>query len=156
MDKFGYKDKLLLDEKLLITIVRISERYKKDCSAIFKNYGLTFTQYNVLRILESSENGQNIISRISDIMLVSGANMTGIAKRLAKDGFLIKKNMAEDERITILEITPKGKRALKNITKDKDELIAKYLMNCSPGQRAELQSNLRKLLSHAIKNRNSL
>jgi DNA-binding MarR family transcriptional regulator len=43
-------------------------------------------------------------------MLVPEANMTGLAKRLERDGFLIRKSDSNDERVTILEITPKGKR----------------------------------------------
>lgn len=54
------------------------------------------------------------MSHVSHIMLVPGANFTGIAKRLAKDGFIVKKSYFRDERITLLEITPKGKRILKN------------------------------------------
>jgi DNA-binding MarR family transcriptional regulator len=35
--------------------------------------------------------------------------MTGIAKRLERDGFLIRKSDPRDERVTILQITAKGK-----------------------------------------------
>jgi DNA-binding MarR family transcriptional regulator len=44
---------------------------------------------------------------ISRIMLVAGANITGIAKRLESDGFIIKKSDPTDHQVTILEITPK-------------------------------------------------
>jgi MarR family 2-MHQ and catechol resistance regulon transcriptional repressor len=57
-------------------------------------------------------------------MLVPGANITGLAKRLQKDGFIVKKSDERDERVTILEITPKGKRTLKYIEKEKDEWLA--------------------------------
>lgn len=155
MDKFGYKSDLNLQEKILITIVRLSELYKKDCSNLFGKYGLTFTQYNVLRILDSSENGTSIISRVGSVMLVSGANMTGIAKRLEKDGFLIRKYVPEDERVTLLQITPQGKKAIKNIEKKKDEMLAKYLTSFSTDEQLELQADLRKLLREAIRNMNS-
>ena len=72
-------------------------------------------------------------------MLVPGANITGIAKRLEKDGFIIKKSDAADERVTILEITPKGKRTLKNIVKEKDERLKLMLKDLS-----ENQTNLKK------------
>lgn len=149
MERFIFKDDASPDEKLLLTIVRISERYKKDCSLIFGAYGLTFAQYNVLRILEGSVRGQNILSRVSALMLVSGANMTGIAKRLERDGFILRKGVPEDERITVLEITPKGKKTLRSIAKERDALIKKYLKVYPQHLRRTLQCTLRKCLREA-------
>ena len=119
----GFISDLDLDERLFISIVGIAEKFKKHATAIFKNYGITFPQYSVLRILENSDNGQNTISNVGRIQVVSGANMTGLAKRLEKNGFLIRKGDPKDERITLLEITPKGRRTLHNISKEKDEVV---------------------------------
>ena len=127
MAKGSYRSDPSMDEKVLMAIVRVGEYFKRESSAIFRNYGLTFSQYNVLRALYASENEQNSISTVSKIMLVSGANMTGIAKRLEKNGFVIRKRDPQDERITLLEITPKGIQTLKNIQEPKDEFIDKIL-----------------------------
>ena len=62
MNKFGYKSNMTLDEKALIAVVRASESYKKSSSLMLKNFGLTFAQYTVLRVLEGSENGVNTIT----------------------------------------------------------------------------------------------
>ena len=121
MAKGAYTSDLSLDEKVMLGIVKVAERFKKESSALFQNYDLTFSQYNVIRILGSSDNGQNKITNIRKIMLVSGANMTGLAKRLERNGFLIRKGDPNDERITWLEITPKGKQTLKNIEREKDK-----------------------------------
>jgi MarR family 2-MHQ and catechol resistance regulon transcriptional repressor len=127
----GYKSDLDVSEKLMVAIVRASETFKKEADAIFRNYGLTFSQYNVLRVLNNSPGGRNTITNASRIMLVSGANMTGIAKRLEKNGFIIRKNDATDERVTLLEITPKGKQAIKHISVEKDALIETFLQSFS-------------------------
>ena len=89
MPKSEYKNNMNIDERVMMAIVRVAERFKKESAAIFKNYGLTFPQYNVLRVLQSSKNGQNMVRDINRIMLVSGANMTGITKRMEKTGFII-------------------------------------------------------------------
>ena len=127
----GYKGDLDIGEKLLVAIVKASETYKKNAGAIFRNYGLTFSQYNVLRILNNSPGGKNTISITGRIMLVSGANMTGLAKRLEKDGFIIRRSDTRDERITLLEITPKGRQTIINISAEKDELINSFLRDFS-------------------------
>lgn len=127
MARGNYRSDPSIDEKVLMAIVRVGEYFKRESSAIFRNYGLTFSQYNVLRALYASDNEQNSISTISKIMLVSGANMTGIAKRLEKNGFVIRKRDPQDERITLLEITPKGMQTLKNIQEPKDHFIDEIL-----------------------------
>jgi len=149
MEKSDYKNDASPNERLMLTIVRLSEQYKKDCSLIFSHYGLTFPQYNVLRILDGSENGQNTISRVSKLMLVSGANMTGIAKRLERDGFLSRKSIPEDERITLLEITPRGRQTLKSIETERDALIDRYLSDYGEETKQQLQSTLRACLRKA-------
>ena len=58
----GYKGGLDLNEKLMVAIVKASEAYKKDADSIFRNYGLTFSKYNVLRILGNSPGGKNTIT----------------------------------------------------------------------------------------------
>ena len=146
MHQNEYRSGLNLDEKLMIGIVRVAEFFKKKSSAIFKNYGLTFSQYNVLRVLNSSTNGINTVTNVSKIMLVTGANMTGLSKRLERDGFLIRKRDPKDERVTLLEISPKGKKTLKNIEEEKEGHIKSYLTAFSDDKKRELLENIRQML----------
>ena len=147
MNNGGYKSDLNINEKVLMAIVRISEQFKKDSSAIFADYGLTFAQYNVLRVLDASENGENTITNVSKIMLVSGANMTGIAKRMEKNGFLIRKGHSKDERITLLEITPKGKQTLRNILKEKEKNISVYFSKFSDNEKLQILEKLKQMFN---------
>jgi len=150
MAQHTYKSDLSIDEKVLMAIVRAAEFFKRSHSSVFKNFGLSFPQYNVLRVLEASKNGQNRISVVSRIMLVPGANITGIAKRLAKDGFIIKKSDPHDDRVTILEITPKGKRALKNIKRQKDNRLKLMLKNLSSKQKRDLIDKIKLILKNGM------
>ena len=146
MNEFNYKSDLSDDEKVLMAIVRAAEIFKRNHSSVFRNFGLSFPQYNVLRVLDASANGQNRMSEISRIMLVAGANITGIAKRLVGDGFIIKKADPTDERVTILEITPKGKRTLKNIEKEKDAWLEVMLADLSNSERLDLLEKIRMII----------
>ena len=148
MDAQSYVSDLSTNEKVLMAVVRAAEIFKRTHSSIFRNYGLSFPQYNVLRVLDASRNGMNKISEVSRIMLVPGANMTGIAKRLERDGFLIRKSDSTDERVTILEITPKGKRTLKNIEKEKDRSIEIILKGFSGKEKKELLDKLTRLIEN--------
>ena len=77
MKKSSYRSDLSVDEKVLMAIVRAAEIFKRGHSAVFRNHGLSFPQYNVLRVFDASANGRNRIRDVSRIMLVPGANMTG-------------------------------------------------------------------------------
>ena len=138
---------LNLDEKVMIGIVRLAEVFKKKSSAIFQNYGLTFSQYNVLRVLNSSTSGINNVTNVSKIMLVTGANMTGLAKRLEREGFLLRKKDPKDERVTLLEISPRGRRTLKNIEREKEEHVRTYLADFSVPQKNDLLDAIKHIIS---------
>jgi DNA-binding MarR family transcriptional regulator len=137
---------LSTNEKVLMAMVRAAEVFKRSHTAIFRNYGLSFPQYNVLRVLDASRNGKNKISEVSTVMLVPSANMTGIAKRLERDGFLIRKSDPNDERVTILEITPKGRKTLKNIEQEKDRSIETILSGFSQKDKTKLLDKLKRLI----------
>ena len=145
-----YVSDLSENEKVLMAIVRAAENFKRTHAAIFRRYGLSFPQYNVLRVLDASHEGRNKISHISRIMLVPGANMTGIAKRLERDGFLIRKSDPRDERVTILQITTKGKRTLKNIKEEKDRTTEKLLGGFSQKDKMELLDKVKQLIKKNI------
>jgi DNA-binding MarR family transcriptional regulator len=141
-----YVSDLSANEKVLMAIVRAAENFKRTHATIFRRYGLSFPQYNVLRVLDASRNGRNKISDIGRIMLVPGANMTGIAKRLERNGFLIRKSDPGDERVTILQITPKGKRTLKNIKNEKNRITEKLLSGFSEKDKTELLDRVKQLI----------
>jgi DNA-binding MarR family transcriptional regulator len=151
VDILRYVSDLSINEKVLIAVVRAAEIFKRTHSAIFRNYGLSFPQYNVLRVLDASRSGMNKISEVSRIMLVPGPNMTGLAKRLERDGFLIRKSDSNDERVTILEITPKGKRTLKNIKQEKDRSIERILKDFSEEEKTAFLDKLKKLIQNHMR-----
>lgn len=146
MSSSGYKNDMSIDEKVLMAMVRIAQRFKKNSSAVVKKWGLTFSQYNVLRVLDASENGENTMRNVNRIMLVSSANMTGIAKRLEKSGFIIRKSDPDDDRIKRLQITPAGTEVLKAISDQMERSIRQYLKKYSEEQKIALQKTLREIL----------
>ena len=144
-DRGGYENSANIDENVMMSIVRTAELFKKKAGAVFKNRGLTFSQYNVLRILDASPDGKNTMTNISRIMLVSGANMTGIVKRLEKSGFLLKMGDASDDRITVVEITSKGRDALKDIHTEKEKNLKEYMNIVSTDKKEEILGMLKQI-----------
>jgi DNA-binding MarR family transcriptional regulator len=144
-----YRSDLTTDEKVLMGIVRAAETYKRMVSAMFKKHGLSFPQYNILRVLDSSENGQGRITNVSRIMIVPVANMTGLAKRLEKGGFIKRKSDPSDERATVLEITLKGKKTLAAIEADRDRCLQTMLKGFTPEEKDDLLAKVKKLIDRS-------
>ena len=147
MSQTNYRNDLTLNEKMLMAIVRAAENFKRTHSAIFKQYGLSFPQYNILRVLESSHRGQNKISTVGKIMLVPGANMTGLAKRLEQKGFIVRQPDPTDERVTLLKITPKGKQTLARIKNGKDAVIERILQDFTHEDKTVLLEKVKQLIN---------
>jgi DNA-binding MarR family transcriptional regulator len=145
----NYRSDLSGDEKVMMAVVRTAEIFKRAISAIFRNYALSFPQYNILRVLDASKNGQSRITEVSRIMLVPGANMTGLAKRLEKNGFIRRKSDNKDERVTLLEITPKGKTTLKEIEKERDQYLEMMLKDFAPEEKQNLLTNIKQLIKNS-------
>lgn len=144
-DRGGYENKANIDENVMMSIVRTAELFKKKAGAVFKNHGLTFSQYNVLRILDASPDGKNTMTNISRIMLVSGANMTGIVKRLEKSGFLLKMGDVSDDRIRLVEITSRGRDALKDIHTENEKNVKQYMSIASIDKKEEILGMLKQI-----------
>jgi DNA-binding MarR family transcriptional regulator len=142
----NYQSDLSEDEKILMAIVRAAESFKRAASSLFGKYELSFPQYNILRVLDASDDGQTRITEVSRIMLVSGANMTGLAKRLEKNGFIVRKSDPKDERVTLLQVAPKGKTVLAEIEASRDELLENMLQDFSAEDRKTIYTMIRRLL----------
>jgi DNA-binding MarR family transcriptional regulator len=150
MAKFiNYRSDLSGDEKVLMAIVRAAERFKRSISALFRKYHLSFPQYNILRVLDASTDGRSRITEVSRIMLVPGANITGLAKRLEKSGFIQRKSDSKDERVTLLEITLRGKETLAAIEKDRDQLLKKLLKGFLPQEKKDLLAVIKRLIQNS-------
>ena len=152
MNKKEFGDDLSLNEKVLMGVVRVAEDFKKTASNVFKGFGLTFAQYNVLRVLNSFDDGENTITNVGRIMVVTGANMTGLSKRLEKARYLVRKRDPNDERVTLLSITPRGVQVLKDIEKEKENVLESYVGGLTHEEKREVLSYLKKVIAHA-KNR---
>lgn len=149
MTHANYKSDLSTDEKTLMAAVRTAEIFKRQVSSIFRTYNLSFPQYNILRVLEASTDGQSRITEVSRIMLVPGANMTGLAKRMEKSGFIFRKSDPKDERVTLLQITLQGKQALAGIEKEQTRYLKTLFQSFTQKEKLDLLEKFRRLIKNS-------
>ncbi len=135
------------EEKVLIALVRVAELFKRRSSCIFNCFGLSFSQYNVLRLLDSAPEGKLSITDMSKRLLVSTPNMSGIAKRLEKSEFADRLADENDDRKTILRITPKGRKVVVEIKPIHEKNVGEILKGCSAVHRDDMLEALKNMLA---------
>lgn len=87
--------------------------------------GITQPQFHVLRI--AAKTGGTSMREMSDEMLVTPANMTGIIDRLESRGLIRRGTRKGDRRARIIALTPKGKALQERVSAKYSESMQKAL-----------------------------
>ena len=96
-----------LEQEVDLNIVRTSDQFQNRFGKLFRQYGLTSSQYNVLRILRGE--GKPMPSlEISSRMIQVVPAMTGLIDRLEMQGLVRRHRCTEDRRVIFIEITEAG------------------------------------------------
>lgn len=145
-----------LNEKVMTFIVMASEMFKKKSSAILRQQGLTFSNYNVLRHLVACRQGRDTVGNVSKTMLVTSASVSGIAKRMEKAQLLERKNDAQDERLTILQVTSRGRATFCAIREAQEQHTGAYLETYPLRQKEEVLTVLKHIVKRGRQSDNSI
>ncbi len=108
-------EQLLLKNQLCFPMYACSRKIVGSYTPYLKPLGLTYTQYVVMMVLWEHETVN--VGQLGDILRLDAGTLTPLLKRLEKAGYVTRERSKEDERITIISITPEGE-ALKERCKD--------------------------------------
>ncbi len=99
-------EQLLLKNQLCFPLYACSRKIVGSYTPYLKPLGLTYTQYVVMMVLWERETVN--VGQLGDILRLDAGTLTPLLKRLEKAGYVTRKRSKEDERITIISITPAG------------------------------------------------
>ncbi len=105
--------------------------------------GLTQPQFTALRAM--AKHGPTPMKTLSDELMVTAPNITGIVDRLESKGLVRRAASSEDRRATILELTTKGMRLQEEVTKKYVGFLQKALQKFSSDEQETLSLLLAKL-----------
>ena len=95
---------------LFASLTRAADAYLSDANAICQEQGITFQQYNVLRILYVHDPGRGLAcSRIAERLVARVPDMTRLLDRLAKADFIERGRCAGDRRVVRTRLSPTGR-----------------------------------------------
>lgn len=103
---------------------------------------LTTPQFGVLEIL--LKNGPIPLKKISDEMMVTGANITCVVDNLEKEGFVRRIHSKEDRRVILADLTDEGRAKINSIMPSYADNMANALGVLNDGEMKELKRILEK------------
>ena len=132
-----------LEQEATLNIVRTNDQFQNRFGRLFREHGLTSSQYNVLRILRGEGKPMPCLD-IAERMVQVVPAMTGLIDRLEKQGLVRRDRCTEDRRVIFIELTDKGGALLQQLDEPVMEMHRSLVGHLSQTELKELSRLLEK------------
>lgn len=130
------------------TMLRTFHRLRSSIRPVFAEYNLTGPQWRVVRMLgEAGEEGL-MPGQISEQLLVTQGNTTGIVDKLEEAGLVQRLPHPEDGRALLIRFTPQGEEIYQQVQPVLDARVAEMFGCLSLEQMSDLTGLLRRVMEH--------
>jgi len=131
------------EQEAMLNLVRTNDRFQFRFARLFREYGLTSSQYNVLRILRGEGKPLPCLE-IADRMIAAVPAITGLIDRLEAMSLVARDRSTEDRRVVFVEITPKALDLLARLDQPVHDLHKKLVGHLTQAELRELSRLLEK------------
>jgi DNA-binding MarR family transcriptional regulator len=114
------------------------------------NFDITLPRFDLLAQLDRTPNGMTL-GELSQRMMVSNGNITGLVDRLVAQGLILRRPAPNDRRVQIVSLTAEGRRFFRSMARENADWIGQIFADLSPGDMSSLMSSLAKAKSSARK-----
>jgi len=90
------------------------------------------------------------MGELSSLLMVSGGNVTGLAKQLEKEGLITREPLASDRRSYQVGMTPEGREHFRAMAREHEEWVIELFENMDHHQQEALMASL-KLLKASVR-----
>jgi DNA-binding MarR family transcriptional regulator len=125
------------------SVVATYKAMRRSTLELVAEEGLTEPQYQALKVM--AKNGAVVMRKISDDMLVTPANVTGIVDRLEQKGLIKRTARLGDRRATVIELTPGGLAVQKRVASRYREFVQRAVGALTADEQRSLRNLLEKL-----------
>ena len=124
---------LSLEAEVFLNVLRTADVLVRRETDLLKSAGLTFSQYNVLRILRGAGARGVKCADVAERMVTRDPDVTRLLDRLEAQGLAARQRSAEDRRVVTTRITDAGLQLLAGLDEPTDALLKKRLRHLSRG-----------------------
>ena len=137
------------EQEAVLNLLRTADQLQIRFARLFRQYGLTPQQYNILRILRGEGRPLPILE-IASRMITVVPGITGLIDRLESASLVERKRCEQDRRVTYIAIAPQAAEILRQIDAPLTELHRQVLGHMSAYELAALNRLLEKARQPAI------
>jgi DNA-binding MarR family transcriptional regulator len=123
-----------VQQEAYLSVVRTSSTLMDRVEDLLKPYGISATQYNVLRILRGAGQGGLCRNELRDRMLTRMPDMTRLLDRMEEAGLVKRSREQDDRRMVLTQITPRGRELLGELERPLTQLHREQLSQLSDEQ----------------------
>jgi len=113
-------------------------------------FDVTLPRFDLMAQLDKAPNGMTL-GELSQRMMVSNGNVTGLAERLVEQGLLDRRASANDRRAQIVSLTAEGRRVFRTMARTHEDWIAGIFADLDAGEIETLMDLLAKAKASARK-----
>jgi len=123
-----------LQHEAYLSVVRTTSTLTDQVEDLLKPYGISGTQYNVLRILRGAGQGGLCRNELRDRMLTRMPDMTRLLDRMEEAGLVTRSREQEDRRMVLTLITARGRELLGELDRPMSRLHRDQLSSLTDEQ----------------------
>ena len=125
-------------EEALLNLLRTADSLQREMHLLIKPWGITSTQYNVLRILRGAQPKGLTCSAIGARMITADPDITRLLARLKAMKLVRQQRDKQDRRVVWNHIAPEGLRLLDQMNPVVERGPEELLANLGENDRTEL------------------
>ena len=142
-----HKTELRLWLRLLTCTTLIESEVRR---RLREHFDITLPRFDLLAQLDRAPNGMTL-GELSQRMMVSNGNITGLVDRLVKQGLIQRRPLPHDRRVQIVSLTPEGRRAFRTMARANADWMADMFAELSQDELDTLMRLLAKTKASARK-----
>jgi DNA-binding MarR family transcriptional regulator len=119
-------------EAAFVRLEWFTDHLRREIHLVLRPYGLTWTQYNVLRILRSDPSDGITCSELGSRLAGADPDITRLLDRLARQRLVHRRRDVRDRRAVLTEITDEGRQLLESIGPTLDDKIQDLFGHMAP------------------------
>jgi DNA-binding MarR family transcriptional regulator len=133
---------------LVLQIITAAHAFEKAAVRIFRPHGLTPARFNVLNVLSRNPEGMRA-SDLASTLIVDPSNVTGLLKRMRKEGLVTELENSGDRRQYIVCLSPKGRALWRRASRDYERCLEELGALVPKAEAETAQKVLGLLMDHA-------
>lgn len=126
-----------VDQESVVSLVRTSDQLGNHLARFFRQHDMTFSQYNLLRILDM-EDRPLTCSEIGERLVQVVPAVTALVDRLLKRELVTRERSETDRRTVYVAITKEGRKLVKPIVEHLRELEHEVMSELKRREQKEL------------------